>query len=119
MSLNLKVLSVPKSLRVRVACLFLKGEPAIWFELVAQPWMYQWNKFRFSLERNFGSFGADYESMMVKVFGNNTEDSSEGGLGRCEEAGPSSAPSRDTGDSGSDSSDPEEDTDGTETRSGV
>ena len=56
---------------------------------------------------------------------------SEGGLGRCEDAGPSSAPGRDTGDSGSDSSDPgedpeedpekdpEEDTDRTETQSGV
>ena len=56
---------------------------------------------------------------MVKEFRNNTEDSSEGSLGRCEDAGPSSAQGRDTGDSGSDSSDPkedpEEDTDGTET----
>ena len=60
---------------------------------------------------------------MVKEFGNNTEDSSEGGLGRDEGAGPSSAPGRDTRDSSSDSSDleedPEEDTNGTETRSGV
>ena len=28
MSLNLKVLAVPKSLKVKVACLFLRGEPA-------------------------------------------------------------------------------------------
>ena len=60
---------------------------------------------------------------MVKEFGNNTEDSSEGGLGRCEGADPSSAPGRDTRDSGSDSSDPkkdpEEDTNGTETLSGL
>ena len=56
---------------------------------------------------------------MVKEFGNNTDDSSEGGLGRCEDAGPSSAPGRDARGSGSDSSDPKEDTDGTETRSGV
>ena len=75
------------------------------------------------MERNFGSFDADWESKMVKEFGYNIEDSSEGGLGLCEDAGPSSAPGRDTGDSGSDSSDPEEDpeedTDGTETQSGV
>ena len=123
MSLNLKVFSVPKSLKVRIACLFLRVGLAAWFERVAQPRMYRWNKFRSSLERNFGSFGADWESRMVKEFGNSTEDSSEGGLGRCEGAGPSSAPGRDTGDSSSDSSDPEEDpeedTNGTETRSGV
>ena len=138
MSLNLNVLSVPKSLKVRITCLFMRGEPTAWFEHVAQPRMYQWNKFRSSLERNFGSFGADSKSRMVKEFGNNTEDSSkgglghcegssEGGLGHCEGAGPSSAPSRDIGDSGSDSSDPEddfeedlkEDTDGTETLSWV
>ena len=35
MSLNLKVLSVPKSLKVRIACLFLRGEPAAWFKRVA------------------------------------------------------------------------------------
>ena len=95
----------------------------MWFERAAQPRMYRWNKFRSSLERNFGSLGADWERRMVKEFGNNTDDSSEGGLGRCEDAGPSSAPGRDAGDSGSDNSDPEEDpkedTDGTETRSGV
>ena len=123
MSLNLKVLAVPKSLKVKIACLFLRGEPAAWFECVVEPRMFRCNKFRSSLERNFGSFGADWESMMVKEFGNNTKDSSEGGLGHCEGAGPSSAPGRHTGYSSSDSSDPEEDpeedTDGTETRSGV
>ena len=60
---------------------------------------------------------------MVKEFENSTEESSEGGLGCCEGAGPSSTPGRDTGDSGNDKSDfeedPEEDTDGTETRSEV
>ena len=81
--------------------------------------MYRWNKFRSFLERNFGSFGADWESRMFKEFGNNTENSSEGGLGRCEGIGPSSTPGRDTGDSSSDSSDPEEDIDRTETRSGA
>ena len=60
---------------------------------------------------------------MVKEFGNSTNVSSEGGLGCCEDASPSSAPGRDAGDSGSGSSDPEkdpeEDTDGTETQSRV
>ena len=109
MSQNLKVLSVPKSLKVRIACLFLRGEPAMWFERVSQSRMYRWNKFRSSLERNFGSLGANWEGQMVKEFGNSTDDSSEDGLGQCEDAGPSSALGRDTGDSGSDSSDAEED----------
>ena len=60
---------------------------------------------------------------MAKEFGNSTDDSNEGGLGRCEDVGPSSAPGRYAEDSGSDSSypeeDPEEDTDETETRCGV
>ena len=62
---------------------------------------------------------------MVKEFENSTGDSSEGGLGHCEDAGPLSAPGKDAWDSGSGSSDleedpeedPEEDTDGTETQS--
>ena len=48
------------------------------------------------MERNFGSFGADWESKMVKEFGNNTEDFSEGGLGRCKGPGLSSALGGDT-----------------------
>ena len=123
MSPSLKFLSVPKSLKVKVACLFLRGAPATWFEHVAEPRMFRWNKFRSSLERNFGSFGVDWERRMVKEFGNSTEDSSEAGLGPCEGAGPSSAPGRDTGDSSGDGrdskEDPEEDITGTETRSGV
>ena len=103
----------------------------MWFKRVAQPQIYRWNKFRSSLERNFGSCGADWERRMVKEFGNSTDDSSEGGLGRCEDAGPSSALGRDTRDSGSDSNDPKEDPeedaeenskddiDSIETRSGV
>ena len=59
MSLSLKFFSVPKSLKVKVACLFFRGAPAAWFERVAEPRIYQWNKFRSSLERNFGSFDAD------------------------------------------------------------
>ena len=89
--------------------------------------MYQWNKFRSFLERNFRSFSADWESRMVKEFRNSTEDSSEGGLGHCKGACPLSAPSRDTGESGGDGShfkedpeeDPKEDIDGTETRNRV
>ena len=37
MSQTLKMLSVPKSLKVRIACLFLTGEPTVWFERAAQP----------------------------------------------------------------------------------
>ena len=59
MSQNFKALSVPKGLKVKIACMFLRGEPIAWFEHSAQPRMYRWNKFRTSLERNFGSFGAD------------------------------------------------------------
>ena len=55
--------------------MFLRGEPTVWFKGAAQPRMYRWNKFRSSLERNFGSFGADWESGMVKEFGNSTDDS--------------------------------------------
>ena len=99
---------------MKIACIFLKGELAVWFEQAAQPCKYRWNKFGSSLERNFESFGADWESQMVKEFGNNTDDSSEGGLGRCEGVGPSNAPSSDARDASSDDSDdevdPEEDT---------
>ena len=79
------------------------------------------------MERNFGSLGADWERRMVKEFGNSTDDSSKGGLGWCEGAGPSNALGRDAGDNSSDSSDdkedpeedPEEETDGSETQSRV
>ena len=99
----------------------------MWFERVAQPCMYSWNKFRSYLERNFGSFGVDWERRIVKEFGNSTDDSSEGGLGRCESACYSNAPGRDARGDGSDSSDDEEDPeenpkkeiDGIETQSGV
>ena len=46
---------------------------------------------------------------MVKEFRNNIDDSSKGSLGQCKDAGRSSTLGRDTGDSGCDSSDPEED----------
>ena len=119
MSQNFKALSVPKSLKVKIACMFLRGEPVVWFERAAQPRMYRWNKFRSSLERNFESFGADWENRMVKEFGNSIDDSSEGGLGRYEGAGPSNALGSDAGDNNSDDSDdeedPEEQTDGTKT----
>ena len=99
----------------------------MWFERAAQAQIYRWNKFQSSLERIFGSLGADWEIRMVKEFGNSTDDYSEGGLGRCEDADPSNAPGKDAEDSGSDSSDdeeypeedPEEETDGTKTHSRV
>ena len=59
MSQNFRALSIPKNLKVTIACMFLRGEPVVWFERAVQPHLYRWNKFRFSLERNFGSFGAD------------------------------------------------------------
>ena len=48
---------------------------------------------------------------MVKEFVNSTDDSSEGGFGRCERAGPSNAPDRDAGGDSSDDGDDEEDPD--------
>ena len=100
-----------------------RGEPVIWFERAVQPRMYRWIKFRSSLERNFGSFGVEWERRMVKEFGNSTNDSSEGGLGWYEGAGPSNAQGSDARDDNNDDSDdeedpeedPEEQTDGTET----
>ena len=63
---------------------------------------------------------------MVKEFRNSTDDSSEGGLGRCESIGPSNAPSKDARGDDSDSNDkedleedPEEKTDGTKTQKRV
>ena len=123
MSQNFRALFVPKSLKVKIAYIFLRGEPAAWVKRAIQPHMYRLNKFRSSLKRNFGSFGVEWERRMVKEFGNNIDDSSEGGLGWYEGAGPSNAPGKDVGDDsseyGDDEEDPEEDpekqTDGTET----
>ena len=81
MSQNFKALSIPKSLKVKIACMFMRGEPVTWFERAAQPYMYRWKKFISSIERNFGSFDTDWERKMVKEFGNSTNDSNEGGLG--------------------------------------
>ena len=60
---------------------------------------------------------------MINESGNSMDDSSKGGLGRCESASPSNAPGRDAGGDGSDSDDeegPEEDlereTEGTKTQ---
>ena len=122
MSQNFSALSIPKNLKVHIACMFLRGEPTVWFEGAAQPYLYRWNKFRSSLERNFGSFGMDWERRMIKEFGNCTDDSSDGGFGRDESVGPSNVPGRDTGDDDSDDSDdgdddedPEEELDGDKT----
>ena len=46
---------------------------------------------------------------MVKEFGNSTDDSSEGGLGRYKNAGPSTASGRDAGGNSTNSGDDEED----------
>ena len=104
-----------------IAYMFLRGEPAAWFERAVQPRLYRWNKFRSSLERNFGSFGVDWERRMVKELRNSTNDCSEGGFGRYDGAGPSSAPDRDAGDDSKDDDDeeeedPEEESDETKTQ---
>ena len=95
MSQNFRDLSMPKNLKVNIACIFLRGEPATWFQGAAQPHIYRWNKFRSSLERYFGSFGADWERRMIKEFGNCSDDSSDGGFGRDEGIGPFNIPGRD------------------------
>ena len=109
MSQNFRALSIPKSLKVKISCMFLRGEPAAWFERAVQPRMYRWNKFISSLERTFGSFGAEWERRMVKEFGNNTDDYSKGAFARYEGVGPSNALGRDAGDDSSDDDDEEED----------
>ena len=105
--------------------MFSKGEPAAWFEYAAQPNLYRWNKFRSSLERDFGSFGSDWERRMIKEFRNCTNDSSNGGFGWYEGANHSDTPGRDAGDdnnddsngsdNGDDEEDPEEESDGDKT----
>ena len=123
MSQNFRALSVRKNLKVTIAFMFLRGKLAAWYERAIQPRIYRWNKFRSSLERNFGSFGGDWERRMVKEFGNSTDDSSEGGFGRYEGVGPSNSPDRyargDSSDGDDDEDpkeDPEEESDGTETQ---
>ena len=105
MSQNFRALFVPKNLNIIIACMFLRGEPATWFVRAVQPHLYRWNKFRPSLERNFGSFGVDWKRRMIKEFENCTDDSSDGGFGRDEGVGPSNAPSRDAGNDSDDSDD--------------
>ena len=75
---------------------------------VAQLHMYRWNKSKSLLERNFRSFGADWDRRMVNRFWNSTYNSSEGGLGRYESASPSNALGRDAEGDGSDSNDEED-----------
>ena len=105
MSQNFKALFVPKNLKVTTTCMFFRGEPAAWFERAVQPHLYRWNKFRSSLKKNFGSFGADWERRMIKELGNSTGDSSDGGFSHYEGAGPSNAPGSDVGDDSNDSDD--------------
>ena len=52
---------------MRLAYIFLRGEPAVWFKRVAQPRMYRWNKFRSSLERNFGRDGGLKNSKIAQM----------------------------------------------------
>ena len=54
------------------------------------------------LVRNLRSLGADWDRRTVNEYENNIDDSSEGGLGQCESAGPLNAPGVNVGDDGSD-----------------
>ena len=74
MSHNYKFLSIPNSLRVEIAYMFMMGEPALWVEHVGQLRMYRWNKFRSLLERSFRSLGADWDRRMINQFWNSTDD---------------------------------------------
>ena len=113
MSQNFRALSIPENLKMTIACMFLRGKPAAWFERPVQPRLYRWNKVRSSLEKKFGSFGANWERRMIKEFGNSTDDSSQGGFRRYDGTGPSSVPDRDarddSSDDGNDEEDPEDD----------
>ena len=53
MSQNFRALSMLKNLKVKIACMFLRGAPTIWFEAARLPHLYIWNKCRSSIERNF------------------------------------------------------------------
>ena len=84
--------------------------------------MYRWNKSRFLLERSFRNLVVKCHRRMSNESGNSTEDSSEGGLGRCESSSPSNALGRDAGGNDCDRNDeedtkgdPEAETDGTKT----
>ena len=93
--------------------MFLRGEPIVWIGRVAQLRMYRLNKFRSLLQRNFRNLGIEWHRRMVNESGNNTDDLSEGGLGRCESTCSSNAPGKDAGGDDSDSNDeedPKEDT---------
>ena len=105
MSQNFRALFIPNSLRVAIACLFFRGTPTVWIKTVAQHHLFRWNKFRSSLERNFGSFGTPWERRMVNEFRNCTDDSSDGGFGREEGACPFNVPDRETRDDDDDGND--------------
>ena len=48
--------------------MFLRGEPTVWIELIAQLRVCRWNKFRSLLEENFKSFGTDWDRWTVNEF---------------------------------------------------
>ena len=110
---NFRALSVPKNLKVKITCMFLRGAPAMWFEVAHSPLLYTRNKFRSSIQRNFESLGADWERRIVKKFGNSTNDSSKGHFSHDEGACPFNVPVRnarndDSNDSGDNEGDYEE-----------
>ena len=60
------------------------------------------------LERSFRNLVVKWQRRTVNESGDSIEDSSKGGLGRCESAGPSTAPGRNVGSDSSDSIDEED-----------
>ena len=102
MSQNFRALFIPKSLRVTIACIFFRGIHAIWFETATQTHLYGWNKFRSSLERNFGSFDVAWEKRMVKEFRNCIDIFSDGSSGSKECASPSNVLDREARDNDDD-----------------
>ena len=98
MSQSFRALFIPKSFRVAIACMFLRGGPTACFDAVAQPRLYRWNKFKSPLERTFRGFSAPWERRMVNEFGNCTDDSNDDDFGCEEGTSPASVPDRKAGD---------------------
>ena len=85
MAQNFRALCIPKAARILIACMFLRGIPTQWFEEVAEPPMYRWNKFRICLEMTFMGPVGCWQRLIVNEYGNSTADYSDGGYGREDE----------------------------------
>ena len=62
--------------------MFLRGRPSEWFDDVAKPCMYRWNKFRWGLESKFMGYIGPWEKRMINEFENCTDDDSDDKFGR-------------------------------------